>query len=88
MCDRCSGIIFCAGTHDFANSNMQLLTKPITIKNSFIGVRSMILPNIVIGENRCWCSCRRNQKCSCEHQIVVAIQPTRLGKEKFQHELI
>ena len=42
----------CAGTHDFANSNMQLITKPITIKkNAFLGVRSMILPNIVIGEN-------------------------------------
>ena len=31
----------CAGTHDFANSNMQLITKPITIKkNAFLGVRS------------------------------------------------
>ena len=42
----------CTGTHDFTNPNMQLITKPITIKkNAFLGVRSMILPNIVVGEN-------------------------------------
>jgi putative colanic acid biosynthesis acetyltransferase WcaF len=42
----------CTGTHDFAKPNMQLITKPITIKkNAFIGVRSMILPGMMIGEN-------------------------------------
>lgn len=41
----------CTGTHDFDNPNMQLITKPITIKkNAFLGVRSMILPGVTIGE--------------------------------------
>jgi len=42
----------CTGTHDFEDPNLQLITRPIVVnKNAFIGVRSMILPGVSIGEN-------------------------------------
>lgn len=42
----------CTGTHDFNSSSMQLITKKISIeRNAFIGVRTMILPGVTIGEN-------------------------------------
>lgn len=45
-------VYLCTGSHDFESTNMQLITNSITIeKNSFIGVRAMILPGVIIGEN-------------------------------------
>ena len=42
----------CTGSHDFEDSSMQLITKPIKIhRNAFIGVRAMVLPGVTIGEN-------------------------------------
>ena len=40
----------CAGTHDFANPNMQLITKPITIKK-YVSWCRISSSNIVMGEN-------------------------------------
>ena len=45
-------VYLCTGSHDFESTNMQLITNSITIeKNAFIGVRAMILPGVIIGEN-------------------------------------
>ena len=45
-------VYLCTGSHDFESTDMQLITKSITIeKNAFIGVRAMILPGVKIGMN-------------------------------------
>lgn len=45
-------VYLCTGTHDFNIQSMQLITKKITIQNnSFIGVRTMVLPGVTIGKN-------------------------------------
>ena len=45
-------VYLCTGTHDFAKASMQLITDKIYIgKNSFVGVRAVILPGVKIGEN-------------------------------------
>ena len=41
----------CTGTHDFNDSSLQLIIKPIMVgKNAFIGARVMILPGVCIGD--------------------------------------
>ena len=41
----------CAGTHDFKDPNLPLVTAPITIgPRAFIGARAFILPGVTVGE--------------------------------------
>lgn len=45
-------VYLCTGTHAFDKSEMNLITSKITIhKNAFIGVRAIIMPGVIIGEN-------------------------------------
>lgn len=45
-------VYLCTGTHNFHKPEMNLITSKITInKNVFIGVRAIIMPGIIIGEN-------------------------------------
>lgn len=45
-------VYLCTGTHNFHTPEMNLITSKITIhKNVFIGVRAIIMPGIIIGEN-------------------------------------
>ena len=42
----------CAGSHDISDKNFRLITNRISIgANSFLGVRSMVLPGVKIGNN-------------------------------------
>lgn len=42
----------CAGTHDFSQPNLPLMTAKITIgEDAFIGARAFILPGVTIGNN-------------------------------------
>ena len=78
----------CTGTHDFANPNMQLITKPITIKkNAFLGVRSMILPNIVIGENSVVGAQAVVTKNVPANEIFAGNPAHKIGERKISHEL-
>ena len=77
----------CAGTHDFANPNMQLITKPITIKkNAFLGVRSMILPNIVIGENSVVGAQAVVTKNVPANEIFAGNPAQKIGERKISNE--
>jgi putative colanic acid biosynthesis acetyltransferase WcaF len=76
----------CTGTHNFDFSNLQLLTKKITIKKkAFLGVRSMILPGIVVGESSIVGAQAVVTKNVKPHSVVVG-NPARLLKESgFQN---
>ena len=62
----------CTGTHDFEDSSLQLITKPITIgKNSFIGARAFILPGVSIGNQAIVGAMTLVSKDVPDHQIVA-----------------
>ena len=45
-------VYLCGGTHDFSQKNWPLSVGIIEIgKNSFVGVRALILPGVLIGDN-------------------------------------
>jgi acetyltransferase-like isoleucine patch superfamily enzyme len=67
---------------------MQLITKPITIKkNAFLGVRSMILPNIVIGENSVVGAQAVVTKNVPANEIFAGNPAHKIGERKISHEL-
>jgi putative colanic acid biosynthesis acetyltransferase WcaF len=44
-------VYLCTGSHDFKSPSFQLITNKITVeKNVFIGVRSLVLPGVTIGQ--------------------------------------
>lgn len=44
-------VFLCSGSHDFKSPSFQLITNKITVeKNVFIGVRSLVLPGVNIGQ--------------------------------------
>jgi len=62
----------CAGTHDFNDPSLQLITKPITVgKNAFIGARAMILPGVCIGDRAIVGAMSVVPKDVPDHQIVA-----------------
>ena len=41
----------CTGTHDFADSALPLVTRPIVVgRDAFIGARSFVMPGVTIGQ--------------------------------------
>ena len=71
----------CTGTHDFQDPSLQLITKPITIgKNSFIGVRAMILPGVSIGEKVIVGAMSVVSKDIPDHQIVAGNPAKKIGE--------
>lgn len=42
----------CTGTHDFTDSALSLVTRPIVIgRGAFIGARAFLMPGVTIGQN-------------------------------------
>lgn len=75
----------CTGTHNFDLNNLQLITKKITInKKAFLGVRSMILPGIVVGESSIVGAQSVVTKNVKPNSVVVG-NPARLLKESSLH---
>ncbi len=70
----------CTGTHDFKDPSLQLITKPIRIgKNSFIGVRAMILPGVSIGDRAIVGAMSVVSKDVPDHQIVAGNPAKKIG---------
>ena len=75
-------VYLCTGTHDFKNTSLQLITKPITIgKNSFIGVRAMILPGVSIGDHAIVGAMSVVSQDVPDHQIVAG-NPAKKIRER------
>ena len=71
----------CTGTHDFNDSSLQLITKPITIgRNSFIGARAMILPGVSIGDQAIVGAMSVVSKDVPDHQIVAGNPAQKIGE--------
>lgn len=71
----------CTGTHDFKDPSLQLITKPITIgKNSFIGVRAMVLPGVRIGNQAIVGAMSVVSKDVPDHQIVAGNPAKNIGE--------
>ena len=71
----------CAGTHDFKDPNLQLITKPITVgKNAFIGTRAMILPGVCIGDRVIVGAMSVVPKDVPDHQIVAGNPAKKIGE--------
>ena len=70
----------CAGTHDFNDPSLQLITKPITIgKYAFIGARAMILPGVCIGERAIIGAMSVVSKDIPDNQIVAGNPTKKIG---------
>ena len=75
------GSYLCTGTHDFNDSNLQLITKPITIgKNAFIGARAMILPGVSIGNQAIVGAMSVVSKDIPDYQIVAGNPAKKIGE--------
>ena len=71
----------CTGTHDFNDSSLQLITKPITVgKNAFIGARAMILPGTRIGDRAIVGAMSVVSKDIPDHQIVAGNPAKKIGQ--------
>ena len=71
----------CTGTHDFNDSNLQLITKPITVgKNAFIGARAMILPGVSIGDRVIVGAMSVVPKAVADHEIVAGNPTKKIGE--------
>ena len=72
----------CAGTHDFSQESMQLLTLRIIIKaGAFVGARSFIMPGITIGKNSIVGACSVVTK-QVPNDSTVAGNPSKILVEK------
>ena len=74
----------CGGTHDFATSSMQLITKKIMIReNAFIGVRALILPGVTIEENAIVGAQAVVTKDVLKNDVVAGNPARSIGLRKF-----
>lgn len=71
----------CTGTHDFNDPTLQLITKRIMIgKNAFIGVRTMVLPGVTIGDRAIVGAMSVVSKDVPDHQIVAGNPAKKIGE--------
>lgn len=68
----------CAGTHDFSEPNLPLITAKITIgENAFVGARAFIMPGVNVGINAVIGACSVVTK-NVEEGIVYAGNPAKI----------
>lgn len=73
----------CAGTHDFYNPDLPLVTAKITIgENAFLGARVFVMPGVNIGSDAVIGACSVVTKDMPERTICVG-QPCRVLRDRY-----